>query len=87
MDDSFPAREVAIREMNSLRGRLCTVIEGAGLPQKQERALVLLIKNLSYQSQAVIAELLDKVDKGDAYGNPILFRYNETKLDEPDQIH
>lgn len=61
-DELLPAREVAIREFNSLRGRLCTVIESAGLPKKQERALVLLIKNLSYQNQAVIAELIAKLE-------------------------
>lgn len=84
MDELLPAREVAVKEFNSLRGRLCTVIESAGLPTKQERALVLLIKNLSYQNQAVIAELIDKVDSGDKEGNPIMFRYNETKLDAED---
>lgn len=84
MDELLPAREVAVKEFNSLRGRLCTVIESAGLPTKQERALVLLIKNLSYQNQAVIAELIDKVDHGDKLGNPIMFRYNETKLDAED---
>lgn len=77
-DDLVSAREVAIREFNSLRGRLCTVIESAGLPPKQERAVVLLIKNLSYQNQAVIAELIDKLEQhaGTAY----LFRYSEDKL-------
>lgn len=77
--ESLPAREVAIREFNSLRGRLCTVVESAGLPKKQERALVTLIKNLSYQNQAVIAELITRLE--DEAGNSILFTYNETKLD------
>lgn len=81
MEDVLPAREVAIREFNSLRGRLCTVIESAGLPKNQERALVVLIKNLSYQNQAVIAELIDKLDNGDGHGNPVVFRYTENKLD------
>lgn len=77
MEEILPAREVAIREFNGLRGRLCTVIESAGLPKKQERALVTLIKNHSYQSQAVVSELLDKLDGGD-----VKFRYT-TKLDGP----
>lgn len=77
MEDVFPAREVAIREFNGLRGRLCTVVESAGLPQKQERALVTLIKNHSYQSQAVVGELLDKLDSAD-----VRFRYTD-KLDGP----
>lgn len=89
MEEMLPAREVAIREFNSLRGRLCTVIESAGLPKKQERALVLLIKNLSYQNQAVIAELIEKLEE--AYGNMetqagmgstgLQFRYSENKLE------
>jgi hypothetical protein len=78
-EESLPAREVAIREFNSLRGRLCTVVESAGLPKKQERALVTLIKNLSYQNQAVIAELIARLEDEAEHG--VLFRYNETKLD------
>lgn len=77
--ESLPAREVAIREFNSLRGRLCTVVESAGLPKKQERALVTLIKNLSYQNQAVIAELIERLE--DEAQHSILFRYTETKLE------
>jgi len=74
--DLLPAKEIAIREFNSLRGRLCTVIESVGLPKEQERALVLLIKNLSYQNQAVIAELIERLDpEQEAY-----FKINETKL-------
>jgi hypothetical protein len=72
----IPAREIAIREFNSLRGRLCTVIESVGLPREQERALILLIKNLSYQNQAVIAELIERLDPEDSN----LFTLNETKL-------
>lgn len=74
--ESLTAREIAVREMNSLRGRLCSVIESAGLPKKQERALVNLVKNLSYQNQAVLAELLEKLDDGRR------FAYAETKLEE-----
>lgn len=77
MEEILPAREVAIREFNGLRGRLCTIIEAAGLPKKQERSLVTLIKNHSYQSQAVVSELMDKLDGGD-----IRFRYTN-KLDGP----
>ncbi len=76
--DILTAREIAIREFNSLRGRLCTVIESAGLQKKQERALVTLIKNLSYQNQAVIAELIDRLDEGE---DVKAFRYSENKLE------
>ena len=87
MEELVGAKEVAIREFNSLRGRLCTVIESAGLPTKQERALVLLIKNLSYQNQAVIAELIDKLENAiaeqtDGQHTGTLFRYVEHKLDD-----
>lgn len=77
MEDAelLPAREIAIREFNSLRGRLCTVVESAGLPQKQERALITLIKNLSFQNQAVVIELINKLDTEEQ-----LFRYNQNKL-------
>lgn len=76
MEEEFlPAKEIMIREFNSLRGRLCTVVESAGLPQRQERALITLIKNLSFQNQAVAIELISKLDSEGQ-----LFRYNQNKL-------
>ena len=75
-EEFLEAREIAVKEFNSLRGRLCTVVESAGLPKKQERALVTLIKNLSYQNQAVVLELIAKLDT-----NRTVFRYNEDKLE------
>jgi hypothetical protein len=77
--ESLAAREIAVREYNSLRGRLCTVIESAGLQKKQERALVMMIKNLSYQSQAVVSELIDRLEE--EAGHSLQFRYNENKLE------
>lgn len=62
LDEVITAKEIAIREFNSLRGRLCTVIESACLPKKQEKALITLIKQLSYQNQAVISELIEHLD-------------------------
>lgn len=81
MEDSIehlPAREIATREFNSLRGRLCTVIESAGLPHKQERAIVTLIKNLSFQNQAVVTKLLESLDADDKLFTVI---NNRLKLD------
>lgn len=81
--EKLPAREIVIREFNSLRGRLCTVIESAALPKRQERALVNMVKNLSYQNQAVVTELVGKLDDGE--GTVLgerLFTYVETKLIE-----
>lgn len=62
MEEWLSPEEIAIREFNSLRGRLCTVIESADLPKKQERALVTLIKNLSYQNQDVVKQLLQSLN-------------------------
>lgn len=60
--EQLPAREIAVREFNSLRGRLCTVIESAGLPHSQERAIITLFKNLSFQNQAVLEQLIESLD-------------------------
>lgn len=72
----LPAQEVAAREFNSLRGRLCTAIESAGLPKKQERNLVQMIKNLSYQNQEVIRQLVIALDPSGERE----FAYNAVKL-------
>lgn len=85
--EKLPAREIVIREFNSLRGRLCTVIESAALPKRQERALVNMVKNLSYQNQAVVTELVEKLDDGeDTVLGSRLFTYVETKLIENGQV-
>jgi hypothetical protein len=83
-EERLSSREVAVREFNSLRGRLCTVIESAGLPKVQERALVTLIKNLSYQHQKVIAELLERHEDviEQLGGENLEFQYNVNKLVE-----
>lgn len=60
--EKLPAREIVAREFNSLRGRLCTVIESAGMPYKQERAIITLIKNLSFQNQAVTTQIVEELD-------------------------
>lgn len=60
--EELPAREIAIREFNSLRGRLCTVIEAVGLKHEQTRAIVQLIKNLSFQNQNVVEQLIVALD-------------------------
>jgi hypothetical protein len=75
-DELLTAREIAIKEFNSVRGRLLSVIESVGMPQTQEEAIKTLIKSFSYQSQAVVAELIDKLEPGDKQ----LFRYQEQKL-------
>lgn len=59
--EQLPAREIVAREFNSLRGRLCTVIESTGMPYKQERAIITLIKNLSFQNQRVVTTLVEQL--------------------------
>lgn len=75
MEEWLAPEEIAIREFNSLRGRLCTVIESAGLPKRQERALVTLIKNLSYQNQDVVKQLIESINPEDR-----TFKYVDNKL-------
>jgi hypothetical protein len=77
--ERLPAREIVAREFNSLRGRLCTVIESAGLPYKQERAIVTLIKNLSFQNQAVTTKVVEQLDENDKLFTVV---NNKLKLDE-----
>jgi len=77
MRNNLDARELVIQEMNSFRGRLCTIVESANLPKRQERALIILIKQVSYQSQAVIAELVEKLNDQDKK-----FSYVDQKLIE-----
>lgn len=76
LEEWLPPKEIAIREFNSLRGRLCTVIESLGLPSKQERAIVLMIKQSSYQQQFTVAELLDALDNGTR------FKYAGNRLEQ-----
>ena len=70
-----PASEFVIREMNSLRGKMCSVIEGMHLPEKQERAAIALIKQLFYQTQDTISQLVDQ-SSGTAH-----FRYQNEKIE------
>lgn len=74
-NDWVPAQEFVIREMNSLRGKMCSVVEGMHLPEKQERAAIALIKQLSYQTQDTISQLLSH-STGTA-----LFRYQNEKIE------
>jgi len=70
-----PASEFVIREMNSLRGKMCSVVEGMHLPEKQERAAIALIKQLSYQTQDTLAQLIEHS------AGPAQFRYQNEKIE------
>ena len=74
-NDWVPAQEFVIREMNSLRGKMCSVIEGMHLPEKQERAAIALIKQLSYQTQDTVSQLIDYSTSN------ALFRYQDEKIE------
>jgi hypothetical protein len=54
--------DVAIRlvrdEYNRFRGRMFQAVEAIGLPDKQERALKGLIRQLSYDGQAALEQTL-----------------------------
>lgn len=46
-------------EYNRLRGRLCGLVESWGLPEKRERAMISTLKSLTYDSEAVIKDLVN----------------------------
>jgi L-2-hydroxyglutarate oxidase LhgO len=71
-----PASEISIRTMNTMRGKICSAIEGLNLPESQEVAAITLIKQFSYDAQEVISQLLDSLDKNDKQ-----FRYNQKVLE------
>lgn len=48
---SFDSEELLKREFNTLRGKVCSVIEAMGMPHSQERAAIHLIKQYTYETQ------------------------------------
>lgn len=70
-------RELAIKEMNTLRGKLCSLIESMNLPNKdQEEAAIALLKQFTYQTQDVVAQLIENLDNGE-----VKVRYNSKVLE------
>lgn len=49
------------KELNTMRGRLCGLIESWGLPERQERGAIATLKSLSYESERVIAEMVEEL--------------------------
>jgi hypothetical protein len=47
-------------EYNRLRGRLCGLVESWGLPEKRERSMISTLKSLTYDSEAVVKELVSQ---------------------------
>jgi len=71
------AQEISIRSMNTMRGKMCSLIENMDLPNKaQEEATITLLKQFSYDAQEVIAQLLEQVDAKDKQ-----FRYTNKLLE------
>jgi hypothetical protein len=45
-------------QMNRLRGRLFQAVEATGVPEKQQAAIKGLIRNVTYDAQANLEEIL-----------------------------
>ena len=56
VDSTF--EEAVRKEMNRFRGKMAGFIESYGLPEKQERGMVSMMKNLSYECEKAIKESL-----------------------------
>lgn len=63
-EEWLPPKEILHREMNSLRGRTLSAIEAIGLPSGQERAIKYLIKNITFQQQFLLEEIVNTMDEG-----------------------
>lgn len=46
-------------EYNRLRGRLCGLVESWGMPDRQERAMISTLKSLTYDSEALVKEMVE----------------------------
>jgi hypothetical protein len=46
-------------EFNRMRGRVLGLIESWGLPEKQESGMKQIFKSLTYDSEAVVKELVE----------------------------
>lgn len=47
------------REFNRFRGKLAGFIEACGLPERQERAIISTMKQLSYEAEASVVDLIE----------------------------
>lgn len=58
MSIKSPEAQVS-EEYNRLRGRLCGLVESWGVPEKQERAMIQTLKSLTYDSEALVKDLVE----------------------------
>ena len=61
-EEWLPPVEIVRREMNTLRGRLLSTIEAIGLPRGQEEAIKHLTKNMTFQQQFLLEEIVNTMD-------------------------
>ena len=57
-DQAKGLKDTYSKNQDRLRGRMCGLIESMGLPEKQERAAISLVKAISYDSDREIVEML-----------------------------
>lgn len=74
--------EISIRTMNTMRGKMCSLIEGMNLPSKQEEGAITLLKQFSYEAQEVVAQLLREVNIDN-----VSFKYNDKLLEVKRSVH
>lgn len=82
-NDWVEASELSKREMNRLRGKLCSLVESidldsreSNLTESQQQAIIALMKQFTYDTQEVVAQLLDLVDN-----SQMKFRYQNNRLE------
>jgi hypothetical protein len=63
-EEWLPPQEVVRREMNTLRGRMLSTIEAVGLPRTQEEAIKHLTKNITFQQQYLLEEIVNTMNEG-----------------------
>ena len=60
MSSSVEVEAAIHTEMNRLRGRLAGFLEACGLPEKQERGAITTLKSLTYDSEALLIDLISE---------------------------
>lgn len=69
--------------MNTMRGKMCSLIEGMNLPSKQEEGAITLLKQFSYDAQEIISQLLEELHKDSSK----TFKYNNNLLEVREDVN
>lgn len=64
---STETEALVARHMDRLRGRCCGAVESWGLDDRRERAMIALLKSLTYDCQDSLLEVLRRVEAEAAY--------------------